>query len=87
MNTDMTLLAELRGLGRVVICPSLCHVHVAVGPVTLCLEQEAYQQFVVMLNDSAANLEMLLEADRIGVSRPGGPCQGRSTHEGTTLEP
>jgi len=36
----MTLLAEYRGLGRVVICPSWCHVHMAVGPVTLCLQQQ-----------------------------------------------
>jgi hypothetical protein len=64
MNTEMTMLAELRGLGRVVICPSLCHVHVAVGPVTICLEQGAYQQFVVMLNESAANLELLMGANR-----------------------
>lgn len=64
MNTEMIMLAELRGLGRVAICPSLCHVHVAVGPVTLCLEQGAYQQFVVMLNESAANLESLMDANR-----------------------
>jgi hypothetical protein len=37
---------------------------VAVGPVTLCLEQGAYQQFVVMLNESAANLESLMDANR-----------------------
>jgi hypothetical protein len=64
MNTEMTILAELRGLGRVFICPSLCHVYVAVGPVTVCLEQGAYQQFVVMLNESAANLELLMDAHR-----------------------
>lgn len=76
MNTEMTLLAELRGLGRVVICPSLCHVHVAVGPVTLCLEHGAYQQFVVMLNESAANLELLVDANRAEGVRWEGPCQG-----------
>lgn len=74
----MTLLAECPGLGRVAMCPSRCHVHVAVGPVTVCLNRDAYQQFVVMLNDSATNLELLLEADRTGVSRPGGPCQGET---------
>lgn len=78
MNTDMTLLAELRGLGRVVICPSSCHVHVAGGPVTLCLEQGAYQQFVVMLNESAANLELLLEVERTRVSQPGWPRRGET---------
>jgi hypothetical protein len=35
-----------------------------VGPVTLCLELAAYQQLVVMLNESASNLELLREADR-----------------------
>lgn len=60
----MTLLAEYRGLGRVAICPSGCHVHMTVGPVTLCLELAAYQQLVVMLNESASNLELLREADR-----------------------
>ena len=74
METEMTLLAEYRGLGRVVICPSRCHVHMAVGPVTLCLELAAYQQLVVMLNESASNIELLLEADLPG--RP--PSRGLS---------
>ncbi len=79
MNLKMNLLAELRGLGRVFMCPSRCHVYVAVGPVTVCLDRDAYQQFVVMLNESAANLELLLEADRAGVSHPGELCQGETS--------
>jgi len=79
MNTEMTLLAEFRGLGRVVICPSLCHVHVAVGPVIICLELGAYQQFVVMLNESAANLEFLLDANRAEGVRWPGHCEGETS--------
>ncbi|MCS7044207.1 MAG: hypothetical protein RMK57_16405 [Bryobacterales bacterium] len=61
MNAEMNLLAEHRGFGRVFICPSLQHVYVAAGPVTICLETRAFRQFVVMLNESASNLELLLQ--------------------------
>lgn len=52
----------------------------AVGPVTVCLELAAYRQLVVLLNESASNLELLFESSRPGGVSPSGDSCQRETH-------
>ena len=61
MRDVSVILAERRGLGRVWFCKCGA-IHLTVGPVTVNLDAASYMCLVEMVNTSAANFEMLMQA-------------------------
>ncbi len=57
MDPFGVLLAEIPDFGRVYDCGSCGNLHITVGPVTLTLMPEAYQQFVLLMHASAVSYE------------------------------
>lgn len=55
------LLAEIPDFGRVYDCGDCGNIHITVGPATITLAPEAYQQFVTLIHSSIFNYESWCE--------------------------
>jgi hypothetical protein len=81
MHDANVILADLPGLGRVRLC-GCENVHVSIGPVTLNLEQGAFQQLAVLMVSAVEEMAKIREAreqepEEISMA---GPLQSRLTH-------
>ncbi|WP_321473298.1 hypothetical protein [uncultured Paludibaculum sp.] len=63
MEADAYVLAEIPGFGRIYDCGGCGNLHLSVGPVSVTLTREAYLQLAALMNSSAAQFEVLLEAE------------------------
>ncbi len=68
MENKGCMLAEIQGFGRLYDCGNCGNLHLSVGPVSLTLTIDAYMQLVALLNTSAANFEVWLQANRAGAA-------------------
>ncbi|HEU0141099.1 MAG TPA: hypothetical protein VFQ79_15355 [Bryobacteraceae bacterium] len=68
MQNNGCILAEVPGFGRIYDCGACGNLHLSVGPVSITLTTDAYMQLVALLNTSASNFELWMQAKDIGGS-------------------
>lgn len=76
MESTGYILADIPGFGRVFDCGTCGNLHVSIGPVSLTLSTGAYMQLVELLNTSAANFELWMEANRAADPEQDGASRG-----------
>lgn len=69
MLQEGPILAQSESLGNLTRCPHGCF-HLRIGRMNLSLNEREYIELVAMINESAANYELLREGSREGGASP-----------------